>query len=205
MSSRSGNNVHKGCQVIAFATQSQWLKWLDKNQDQEEAIWIKFAKKKSGIKSITYEEAREVAIMYGWIDGLLNSVDEQYFLRRFSPRRPRSLWSKINREIAVELIESGKMQPRGLAEVDVARQDGRWAAAYGGQSSREMPPELKAFLDKNPKAREFFDSVSAANRYAFIGKIVIPKTEATKQRWLKRVQEMLLTGEVFYPALRKKK
>ncbi len=205
MSRKKTSDRHKECVVIAFPTQTRWLRWLEKNHGQQEAIWIKFAKKQSGIQSITYDEAREGALMYGWIDGLLNSLDDQFFLRRFSPRRPRSMWSKINREIAEQLIKDGNMHPQGMAEVDAAKKDGRWAEAYGGQATREMPPELKAFLDENPQAREFFDSVTAANRYAFIGKIVMPKTQATRERWLKRVQEMLLNGEVFYPAVRKKR
>lgn len=122
--------THKDREVWPFETAKDWMQWLEKRHTQTDSIWIKLAKKKSGVASVTYEEAREAALMYGWIDGLINGLDETHYLILFSPRRPKSIWSKINRRIAEELIGNNKMKPSGLKQINEAKQDGRWDAAY---------------------------------------------------------------------------
>lgn len=197
--------VHKQLQVLPFKDYELWLSWLEKNHTQHNGIWIKFAKKDSGIPSITYEQAREGAIIYGWIDGLINSFGDHYYLRKFTPRRAKSIWSKINREIAESLIKARKMQPSGLAQVKAAQKDGRWKVAYDSQSMIKVPPELQKLLNKNPKAKKFFETISKANRYAFLGRIHNAVKPETRQRHVDKAMEMLIAGEVYYPSVKKKK
>ena len=190
---------------MPFADYPAWLSWLKKNFRQQEGIWVKFGKKQSGVPSMTYEEAREGAIIYGWIDGLINSYDETWYLTRFTPRRPRSKWSKINRGIAEELIRSGKMQPSGMAEVEAARADGRWDAAYDSPSRATVPPELASRLKRNRKAREFFESLSRTSRYSFLAWIQNAVRPETRRRRIEQTMEMLEKGEVPQSSIRKKK
>ncbi|MEL7496445.1 MAG: YdeI/OmpD-associated family protein [Planctomycetota bacterium] len=199
------NERHKDLDVHFFITQKQFLAWLEKNYAQTESIWLKFAKKASGIKSINYEQAREAAIMYGWIDGLINGLDADFYLTKFTPRRPKSLWSQINRGIAESLIAEGRMQPSGLAQVEAAKADGRWQAAYASQANIEVPPELQKRLDQNPKAKKFFESITKSNRYAFLYRIHNAKRPETKQRHVEKAMEMLIAEKVYHPKLRKKK
>ena len=191
--------IHKKLTVFHFENYKQWLIWLRKNHKQPESIWLQFAKKASKYKSVTYEEAREGAIIYGWIDGLMNSLDDDFYLRMFSARRPRSSWSKINRGIAEELSAGKKMSPSGLYQVELARADGRWDAAYDSQSTIEIPVELKRFLDNNKTAKKNFDALTSANRYAFLYRIQNSKQVETKQRHLQNAMDMLKKGECFYP------
>lgn len=195
----ASQEIHKDLEVIAFSTDKRWLSWIAKNYEREAGIWLKFAKKGSGIKTVTYEQAREGAIIYGWIDGLINKYDEQYYLVRFTPRRPRSKWSKINREIAEQLIKTKKMQPSGLAQVKAAKADGRWAAAYDSPANIKVPPELEKLLSRSKKARQFFESISAANRYAFLYRIYDAKRAATREKRIEQTMAMLKKGEVFHP------
>ena len=198
---KTKREIHKELEVIAFATQKPFMTWLKKHHEQQQGIWIKFGKKNSGIKSITYEEAREAAIIYGWIDGLINKYepDGNFYLTKFTQRRPRSKWSKINVGIATELIETGKMMPSGLLQVEAAKADGRWDAAYDSQTTIEVPPELRKKLAKFPKAKKFFDSISKANRYAFLYRIHNAKREVTRQKHIDKTIEMLLEGKVYHP------
>lgn len=198
---RRKKETHKDLAVHHFKTQKSWLTWLSNHSEQPEAVWLKFAKKGSGQKSTTYEEAREAAIMYGWIDGLINKYDEEFYLIRFSARRPRSKWSKINRSIAVQLLQDGKMQPRGIAEVEAARSDGRWEMAYDSASTIEVPAELQSWLKqkRNKKAREFFESLNSGNRYAFLYRIQTAKNGVTRNKWIEKTKEMLTNGQVFHP------
>ena len=193
------SETHDGIEVLTFKTQRQWHYWLKKNYDQQESVWLKFAKVSTGIPSITYEEARESAIAFGWIDGLINSLDESFFLRKLSPRRPRSSWSKINRQIAEDLIAAKQIQPSGLAQVEAAKADGRWDQAYDPPSKISPPSEIESFLKKNRKAREFYESISAANRYAFLYRIQNAKREDTKNRHIKKMIDMLTAGETYHP------
>ncbi|MEM9413119.1 MAG: YdeI/OmpD-associated family protein [Planctomycetota bacterium] len=197
--------THKDLEVLTFSTYRKWLNWLDQNFEQHQSIWLKLAKKTSGVQSITYEEAREGAIVYGWIDGLINRFDERYYLIKFTPRRPKSNWSKINRGIAEQLIANKMMKPSGLAQVHAAQADGRWEAAYDSSSSIEVPNELKKLLKTDSVAQENFNNLNQANRYAFLYRIQNAKRETTKQKHILRAFEMCRRGEVYHPATRSTK
>lgn len=196
--------IHKDLVVYPFKNYKAWLQWLARNHGQSESIWVKFAKKNSGIASITYEEAREGAIIYGWIDGLINGLDDHYYLTKFSPRRPKSNWSKINCGIAEQLIAEKKMMPSGLAQVQAAQADGRWEAAYSSPGAITVPAALTRLIDSSPTAKHNFAQLSGANRYAFLFKIQNAKRAATKQKHIQRAFEMLQKGEVYHPESQKK-
>ena len=197
--------VHKDLEVLSFATVKKWLAWLERNHGRDAGIWIKLAKKQSGISSINYEQVREGALSYGWIDGQINRWDDDWYLIRCTPRRPRSKWSKINREIATELIKKKKIRPSGLAEVNAAKQDGRWDAAYDSSSTIEVPSELKKLLDGHATARKNFEKLNSANRYAFLYRIQVAKRTETRQKHIERTFEMLKRDEVIHPGQSKKK
>src|SRR5580692_3461449 len=145
--------------VLSFPDARAWSRWLAPNHASSPGIWLKIAKKGSKIASVTYAEALEVALAWGWIDGQKGKLDEAAWLQRFTPRGPKSIWSKINREKAVALIEAGKMQPAGLAEVERAKADGRWEAAYDSQSRATVPPDLAEALAENLRAARFFETL----------------------------------------------
>src|SRR2546421_853983 len=153
---------------IPFASAAQWEEWLEENHAASDGVWIKMAKKGAGIESVRYPEVLDAALCFGWIDGRREALDERYFLQRFTPRRPRSRWSRINRDKAERLIADGRMRPAGLAEVDRAKADGRWEAAYEGQKSITVPDDLQDELDARPKAKEFFAQLGSQNRYAIL-------------------------------------
>jgi uncharacterized protein YdeI (YjbR/CyaY-like superfamily) len=190
--------MHKDLPIIFFKDFDSWLEWLEKNFSDTKGIWIKFAKKASNIPSITYEEAREGALMYGWIDGLKNALDENYYTLRFTPRRPKGVWSKINCKIVENLIKEGKMKPSGLREVENARKDGRWDAAYESQSKITVPEDFEKALNKKPKAKAFFLTINSTNRYAFLYRIHTAKKPETRAARIERFVSMLENGEVFY-------
>jgi uncharacterized protein YdeI (YjbR/CyaY-like superfamily) len=158
-------------------------------------VWIKFAKKASGIDTVLYAEALDVALGYGWIDGQAAPIDEHWYAQRFTPRRARSKWSKRNVEKATELIERGEMKPAGLAEVERAKADGRWDAAYASPSKIEVPDDLRAALDANPKAAEFFETLSKTNRYAILYRIHDAKRPETRARRIEQFVAMCERGE----------
>ena len=153
---------------IECSSAAAWERWLKRHHATAAGVWLRIAKKGSGIASIDHPAALEEALCWGWIDGQRKGEDAQYFLQRFTPRTPRSTWSKINRDKALELIDQGRMQPAGLAEVERARADGRWHAAYDAQSVATVPPDLQAALDANPKAAAFFATLDSRNRYAVL-------------------------------------
>ena len=181
--------------IRAFKTQKDFSTWLEKNHGKSTGLCVRLAKKDSGIKSITYAEALEVALCYGWIDAIKLPESEKTWLQRFLPRRPRSLWSKINRERAMALMESGRMRPPGLAEIERARADGRWESAYDSPSRAQVPPEFQSELDRNPRARAFFDTLDRVNRYAIIWRIQTAREGETRQRRVRSFIEMLEKGE----------
>jgi uncharacterized protein YdeI (YjbR/CyaY-like superfamily) len=184
--------------VVSFASQQAWRTWLDKNYSASSGVWLKIAKKGSGVTTVSYAEALEIALCYGWIDGQKGRFDERYFLQRFTPRRPRSKWSKINCAKVTELIEKGAMEPAGLREVERAKADGRWAAAYASQSSATVPDDLQQELDKNKKAREFFATLSSVNRYAILYRIQDAKRPETRARRIAKFVEMLTKHEAIH-------
>ena len=169
--------------------------WLEENHDASDGLWLKIAKKGTGERSVTYGEALELALCFGWIDSQKRGFDETHFLQRFTPRRPRGRWSKINREKAEALIAAGRMRPAGLAEVEAAKGDGRWEAAYEGQRTAKVPPDLQRELDANPAAREFFAGLDSANRYAILYRLDEAKKPETRERRLRKFIAMLERGE----------
>jgi uncharacterized protein YdeI (YjbR/CyaY-like superfamily) len=154
--------------IVEAQDQRAWRRWLAKNHERVDGAWVKFAKKGSPTPSVSYGEALEEAICFGWIDGQVRRFDEHFYLQRFTPRRSRSKWSQLNREKATRLIEEGRMQPAGLAQVEAARADGRWDAAYPAQSQATVPDDFQAALEANPEARAFFETLSGSARYAFL-------------------------------------
>jgi uncharacterized protein YdeI (YjbR/CyaY-like superfamily) len=187
-----------GAVVRAFKDAKAWESWLAKNQSATGGLWMRIAKKASGVKSITYPEAVEIALCYGWIDGQKKPESETTWLQRFVPRRPRSIWSKINREKALSLIVGGRMKPAGLKEVERAKQDGRWDAAYDSPKNAPINPDFQKALDKNPRAKAFFDTVNAANRYAIIWRLHTAKKAETRARLTRTFIEMLEKGETLH-------
>jgi uncharacterized protein YdeI (YjbR/CyaY-like superfamily) len=184
--------------IRAFKDAKAWEAWLAKNQRATDGLWMRLAKKASGIKSITYPEAVEIALCYGWIDGLKRPESDTTWLQRFVPRRRRSIWSKINREKALGLIATGKMKPAGLEEVERARQDGRWEAAYDSPKNAPLHPDFQRALDENPRAKAFFETVNAANRYAIIWRLHTAKKAETRERLTRTFIEMLEKGETLH-------
>ena len=185
--------------IKTFASQETWGRWLDRNHGNDEGVWLKFAKKGSGKRTVSYLEAVEVALCYGWIDGQTKSLDDDYYLQRFTPRRARSKWSKINRDKATALIEQGRMRPAGLAEIERAKADGRWEAAYDSPSKIQPTPELLAALEASPKAKELFEQLDAQNRYAILYRVSDAKRPETRTRRIEKFVSMLSRGETPYP------
>jgi uncharacterized protein YdeI (YjbR/CyaY-like superfamily) len=183
--------------VHLFADSAALEAWLEENEDAD-GVWLKIAKKGAPEPSVTYGEALEVALCFGWIDSQKRGLDETHFLQRFTPRRPRGRWSKINREKAEALIGAGRMRPAGLAEVEAAKADGRWEAAYEGQKSAKVPLDLQRELDANPPAAKFFNSLDGANRYAILYRLDEAKKPETRERRLRKFVGMLERGETLH-------
>jgi uncharacterized protein YdeI (YjbR/CyaY-like superfamily) len=181
--------------VLPFASRDDLAAWLDANHASAQGVWIKFAKKGSGRPTVTYAEAVELALCYGWIDGQVAKFDDDWYLQRFTPRRARSKWSKINRDKATALIERGEMKPAGLAEVERAKADGRWDAAYDPPSKIGVPDDLRAAFDANPRAAAFFETLDSTNRYAVLYRIHDAKRPETRARRVRQFVEMLARGE----------
>lgn len=177
--------------VLPFASPQAWQDWLADNHETSAGLWLKIAKKESGMATVSYAEAVELALCFGWIDGQKRALDEVHWLQRFGPRRPRSKWSKVNREKAEALIGSGQMRPAGLREVELAKADGRWEAAYEGQRTSTVPPDLEAALAENDPARESFATISGANRYAILYRIADAKRPETRARRIATYVAML--------------
>jgi uncharacterized protein YdeI (YjbR/CyaY-like superfamily) len=184
--------------ILLFASPPELEAWLEENNASSTGLWLKIAKKGSGIASVDYAQALELALCFGWIDSQKRGLDEKHFLQRFTPRRPRGKWSQINREKAEALIASGAMRPAGLAEVEAAKADGRWDAAYAGQRTAEVPDDLRRELDRNPVAAEFFATLSGANRYAILYRLDDAKKPETRERRLRKFVAMLGRGETIH-------
>lgn len=192
-------DIHKGLPIHLFSSQQEWLEWLDANHAAETGVWVKLSKKGSGLKSVTYDEAVNAALRYGWIDGLINKWDDACYATRFTQRKAKSAWSKVNRAIVERLIEQNLMHPRGLATVESARADGRWDAAYEGQAAIDVPEDFQAALDANPDAARAFDRIDRANRYAFLYRIQTAAKPETRAARIGKFIAMLNAGEVFHP------
>jgi len=183
--------------TLPFETKKKFAEWLAKNHDKSAGLWLKIAKKAAGISTVTYAEALDVALCYGWIDGQKGSFDEQYFLQKFTPRRPKSIWSKINVEKVAGLIASGEMKPSGLKAVEAAKQDGRWDAAYSSQKNIVVPADFQSALEKNKKAKAFFETLTGAKRYSFLFRIETAKKAETREKRIGQFVQMLAKGETF--------
>jgi len=189
----------QGRPVLLFATAALWEQWLEQQPADSAGLWLKLAKKDCETPSIDYAAALESALCFGWIDGQKRSYDASYWLQGFTPRKPRSKWSQINREKATALIEAGRMRPAGLREVEAARADGRWEAAYLNQRSATVPPDLQAALDADPLAAEFFATLDSANRYAVLYRVQEAKRAATRAARIEKFVAMLHAHETIHP------
>jgi uncharacterized protein YdeI (YjbR/CyaY-like superfamily) len=181
--------------VLFFATQADLEAWMDEHGEESDGIWLKFAKKDSGIESVVYAQAVAIALSYGWIDGQAKRLDDHHYLQRFTPRRSRSKWSKINREKAERLIAEGRMRPAGLREVERAKEDGRWDEAYDAPSTATVPNDFQAALDAEPAAAEFFSSLGSTKRYSFLYRIADAKRPETRAKRIAEYVELLARGE----------
>ena len=188
-----------GLPKLRFASSAEWEEWLEENHGACEGVWIKMAKKDSGVESVRYPEVLESALCFGWIDGRREALDERYFLQRYTPRRSRSRWSRINREKVERLIAEGRMRPAGVAEVERAKADGRWEAAYAGQKSSTVPDDLQRELDAHPIAKASFAELNSQNRYAILYRLQDAKKPETRARRLAKFVAMLEAGETIYP------
>jgi uncharacterized protein YdeI (YjbR/CyaY-like superfamily) len=185
--------------VIAFPSASDLETWLEREHSSSDGIWLKFAKKGSGVESVTYAEAVELALCFGWIDGQTRRLDDRRYLQRFTPRRARSRWSRINRERVEALDAAGRMRPSGLAAVEAAKADGRWDAAYEPPSTAKVPADLERELKRDRAARETFEALDGANRYAIIYRLNDARRPETRERRLRKFVEMLRRGERIHP------
>jgi uncharacterized protein YdeI (YjbR/CyaY-like superfamily) len=184
--------------VEEFATAKAWERWLRTHHATSPGLWLKIAKKGSGATTVDSTAAIEVALCFGWIDGLRHAHDDTYFRQRFTPRKPRSRWSQINRDRAEALVAAGRMRPAGQREVDAAKADGRWAAAYAGSRSIEVPDDLMRALRRNARARRAFEALDSRNRFAILYRVHDAKRPETRARRITQFVEMLAEGRTIY-------
>ncbi len=184
--------------VIPFKSPSDWSDWLEEHHAASGGLWIKFAKKNSGIESVTYAQALDVSLCHGWIDGQKASFDNDFWLQRFTRRGRTSKWSKINRDRATELIAQGRMQAHGLGGIESARRDGRWDAAYESQRSIRVPADLQERLDQDKRASEFFAGLDSNNRYAILYRIHDARKPETRARRIEKFVAMLSEGKTIH-------
>jgi uncharacterized protein YdeI (YjbR/CyaY-like superfamily) len=180
--------------LLDLPDRAAWADWLAQHGESSSGVWLKLARKGGGERSLTYAEALDVALCHGWIDGQKGGVDERHWRQRFTPRKPRSRWSKRNRQRAEQLMAAGEMAPAGVREVEAARADGRWEAAYDSSATAEVPPDLQAALDADPAAREFFAGLDRANRYAILYRLQEARRPETRARRLEKFLVMLREG-----------
>jgi uncharacterized protein YdeI (YjbR/CyaY-like superfamily) len=184
--------------VREFEDADAFYRWLATHHDREPEVWIKIHKKASGLKSINHVEAIEAVLCWGWIDGIRKGFDEISFLQRYTPRGKKSVWSQVNVDNVARLVADGRMTEHGLKHVEAAKADGRWDAAYRIKGS-EVPPELQAAIDADPKAKAFFGTLTAQNRFAILFRLQALKTEAGRQKRIAATVEMLRKGETIHP------
>ena len=184
--------------IISFESALAFEQWLEENHTQSNGIWIKMAKKDSGIPSINHPQALDIALCFGWIDGQRLKFDEPYFLQKFTPRRAKSTWSKVNQDKVAALTSQGKMREAGLKEVERAKADGRWEAAYESQSKMKVPDDLQAALNENPAAQAFFDQLNSVNRYSILYRVTTAKKAETRQQRIEKFIAMLNEGKKIY-------
>jgi uncharacterized protein YdeI (YjbR/CyaY-like superfamily) len=182
-----------------FKSQSDWHAWLERNHEDPDGVWVHFAKKGSGAVTVTYDEALETALCFGWIDGQLRTHDEMTFVRKFTPRRARSIWSKVNRAKAERLIESGRMKPPGLRAIERAREGGEWDSAYDSSRTAAVTPEFQKALDKSKRAAAFFAKLDKTNRYAVLWRIQTARSADARAKRIAELIAMLEKQETFHP------
>jgi uncharacterized protein YdeI (YjbR/CyaY-like superfamily) len=188
-------NAKGDLEITAFPSAKEWEHWLAKNHVTSSGVWLRFFKKDSGIPSVTHAEALGDALCYGWIDGQLEKHDKESWLRKFTPRRPKSVWSKRNRELVERLTEAGKMRPAGLKEVEAAKADGRWNRAYDSPSKMTVPEDFLKALSKNKKARTLFETLNKANTYAIAWRLQTAKKPETRAKRIIAIIDMLAAGK----------
>jgi uncharacterized protein YdeI (YjbR/CyaY-like superfamily) len=185
--------------VIAFKSQQAWEAWLASQPADSRGLWLRLAKKSSGITSVSRQEAIDAALCHGWIDGQLDAFDNEFWLIRFTPRQPSSKWSEKNRARALELVKLKRMRPAGLREIDRAKKDGRWDAAYAPQSTAEVPEDLRAALSKNKGAKSFFETLDGTNRFAILYRVHAAKKPETRAARIEKFVAMLAEAKTIYP------
>ena len=186
--------------VLFFANGEQWREWLHQHHAQPSGVWLQLAKKAAKIKSVTYDEALDVALCYGWIDGQLRPRDAEYYIQKFTPRRAKSVWSKRNVAKVAALTKAGLMQPSGIAEIEAAKKDGRWQQAYDSPSNMTVPADFQAALDQNPAAKAMFATLNKTNAYSFLWRIQTAKKSETRQARIAQFVQMLQEGKTFHPS-----
>lgn len=184
---------------LSFANQKEWEHWLAQNEGTSAGIWLRLAKKSAKPAGLTYAQALESALCYGWIDGQKQAESDEYWLQRFTRRSAKSLWSKLNKDKAEALIAAGRMRPPGMQEIEKARKDSRWEMAYTSASNSTVPGDLQVALDANPKARTFFATLNSRNRYAILFRVQNARKPETRARKIEEFVSMLNRGESFYP------
>jgi uncharacterized protein YdeI (YjbR/CyaY-like superfamily) len=190
--------------ALAFASAAEWEAWLERHHAEADECRLKIARKASAHTTVTHAEALDVALCFGWIDAVRNKLDDDFFLQRFTPRRKRSTWSKVNVAKVEALTAAGRMRPAGLAEVERAKADGRWDAAYEGQRTMPVPDDLRRELDARPGAAAFFATLSSQNRYAILFRLHDAKRPETRARRLEKFVAMLEAGETIHPQTRRR-
>jgi len=182
-------------QILSFKSPKAWASWLAKNHSTSSGLWLRLFKKDSGVATVTHAEALDEALCYGWIDGQLEKYDEKSWLRKFTPRRPKSIWSKRNVEHVNRLTQAGKMKPSGLKEVEAAKADGRWGRAYDSPSAMQVPEDFLKALSKDKKAQAFFETLNKANTYAIAWRLQTAKKPETRAKRMQAILKMLKRGE----------
>jgi uncharacterized protein YdeI (YjbR/CyaY-like superfamily) len=195
----SSQNTPNDLPILLFTSQGEWEAWLQEHHAASRGVWLRHAKKASGLQSVSYAEALDIALCYGWIDGQKKSYDESSWLQKWTPRGLKSIWSKVNREKIQQLTERGRMQPAGIAAVEAAKQDGRWDAAYDSPSQATVPDDFQAALDRHPQASAFFATLNSQNRYGILWRIQTAKKRETRAKRIQQFIELLERHETLYP------
>lgn len=184
--------------VLTFDSQEDWRRWLEKHHSASNGVWIRFYKKASDITSLVYSEALDEALCYGWIDSQVKKYDDLSYIQKFTPRKSKSIWSKVNREHITRLMKEGRMTPAGLKRVEEAKNDGRWKSAYDSPTTMEIPKDFLSDLSKFPKAKAFFETLNKSNVYAIAWRLQTAKKPETREKRKKVIIEMLQRGEKFH-------
>ena len=195
----TSKNNSKELPIKLFKNQNMWETWLAKNFDTSAGLWLRLSKKSSKLKCISYQEALEIALCYGWIDGQKKKFDENTWIQRFTARSSKSIWSKINRAKALDLIEQGRMQSAGLYAIEIAKKNGRWDAAYDSHSTAEPPKDLLNAFKKHPAAKEFFETLNSQNKYAILFRIQTVQSPSTREKRIAKFISMLEKHEKLHP------